>query len=161
VSVLQDKTNTLIDLYKEINRAVEELGTCPYTSEAFGELIGRVQAAVSPHILSLTMLFIFLGQIDKLNLEGYSNLENWVAQLDARIEDILLQRLAHIIQLFCAEFDRTDDGDTGMGSGSGMGSRKERERERGEALRDITNKRGRERKGKDEKVRGLFLSVGV
>lgn len=46
VSVLQDKTNSLIDLYKEIIRAVEDLSTCPYTHEAFSELLGRVQAAV-------------------------------------------------------------------------------------------------------------------
>lgn len=46
VSVLQDKTNTLIDAYKEIMRLVEELGTCPYTSEAFVELLGKIQATV-------------------------------------------------------------------------------------------------------------------
>ncbi|KIJ38518.1 hypothetical protein M422DRAFT_258888, partial [Sphaerobolus stellatus SS14] len=118
VSVLQDKTNTLIDLYKEINRTVEDLSTCPYTFEAFSELISKIQAA-----------------IDRLNLEGYSNLENWVAQLDARIEDILLQRLAQIIQLFCTEFDRRDDGDT----------------RRDTALRDITNKRRGDKKQKDDK----------
>jgi hypothetical protein len=45
---LQDKTNTLIDLYKEVNRVVEELQTCPFTTEAFSELIGKVQASVRP-----------------------------------------------------------------------------------------------------------------
>ncbi|KAF8588444.1 dynein heavy chain protein 2 [Ramaria rubella] len=118
VSVLQDKTNTLIDLYKEITRVVEDLSTCPYTSEAFSELLAKVQAA-----------------IDRLNLEGYANLENWVAELDARIEAILLQRLAHTIQLFCTEFDRTDDGDT----------------RRDTVLRDITNKRRGDKKIKDDK----------
>ncbi|KAF8653334.1 hypothetical protein AX16_004034 [Volvariella volvacea WC 439] len=95
VSVLQDKTNNVIDLYKDIVRAVEDLATCPYTTEAFSELLGKIQAA-----------------IDRLNLEGYANLEHWVAELDKRIEKILLQRLIHIIQVWCAEFDRTDDGDT-------------------------------------------------
>ena len=71
-----------------------------------------------------------------MNLEGYANLENWVAELDARIEEILLQRLVHIIQLFCTEFDRTDDGDT----------------RRDTALRDITNKRRGDKKFKDDKV---------
>lgn len=48
VSVLQDKTNSVIDLYKDvILRNVEELATCAYTSEAFSELLGKVQAAVS------------------------------------------------------------------------------------------------------------------
>lgn len=51
-------------------------------------------------------------QIDRLNLEAYANLEYWVSDLDKRIESILLQRLTQIIHAFCAEFDRTDDGDT-------------------------------------------------
>ncbi|TFK68520.1 hypothetical protein BDN72DRAFT_677591 [Pluteus cervinus] len=94
VSVLQDKTNNVIDLYKDIVRNVEDLATCPYTTEAFSELLSKIQAA-----------------IDRLNLEGYANLEYWVAELDKRIESILLQRLTHIIQVWCAEFDRMDDND--------------------------------------------------
>ncbi|EFI28556.1 cytoplasmic dynein heavy chain 1 [Coprinopsis cinerea okayama7 len=92
VSVLQDKTNNVIDLYKDILRAVEDLATCSYTTEAFSELLNRIQAA-----------------IDRLNLEGYANLEHWVAELDKRIEGILLQRLTQIIQVWCSEFDRTDE----------------------------------------------------
>ena len=46
VSILQDKTNNVIDLYKDITRAIEELATCPYTSEAFIDLLGKIQAAV-------------------------------------------------------------------------------------------------------------------
>ncbi|KAF5351047.1 hypothetical protein D9756_008173 [Leucocoprinus leucothites] len=76
VSVLQDKTNNVIDLYKDILRNVDDLATCSYTTEAFSDLLGKIQAS-----------------IDKLNSEGYANLENWVAELDKRIEDILLQRL--------------------------------------------------------------------
>ena len=34
-----------------------------------------------------------------------------MAELDKLIEGILLQRLVHIIKVWCAEFDRTDDGD--------------------------------------------------
>ncbi|KAE9394324.1 dynein heavy chain protein 2 [Gymnopus androsaceus JB14] len=92
VSVLQDKTNSVIDLYKDILRAVEDLSTCSYTTEAFSELLGKIQ-----------------GAIDRLNLEGYANLEHWVAELDKRIEDILLGRLTQIIQAWCTEFDRTED----------------------------------------------------
>ncbi|KAH6880862.1 cytoplasmic dynein heavy chain 1 [Coprinopsis sp. MPI-PUGE-AT-0042] len=95
VSILQDKTNNVIDLYKDILRAVEDLATCSFTTEAFSELLNRVQAA-----------------IDRLNLEGYANLDHWVAELDKRIEAILLHRLTQIIQVWCSEFDRTDDGDT-------------------------------------------------
>ncbi|KAI0932820.1 hypothetical protein AcW1_000166 [Taiwanofungus camphoratus] len=120
VSILQDKTNNVIDLYKDITRAVEELSTCPYTSEAFTELLGKIQTA-----------------IDRLNLEGYANLEHWVAELDQRIEGILLQRLVHIIQVWCTEFDRTDDIDG--------------RREPSLPLRDITNKRRAEKRLKDDK----------
>ncbi|KAL1716082.1 dynein heavy chain [Schizophyllum commune] len=117
VSMLQDKTNSVIDLYKDMLRAVEDLGTCPYTTEAFSELLSKVQAA-----------------IDRLNLEGYANLEHWVAELDKRIESILLQRLTQIIQVWCSEFDRQDDTERAL-----------------PPLRDITNKR-RDRRGfKEEK----------
>ena len=53
VYFLQDKTNNVIDLYKDILRSIEELSTCPYTPEAFRELLGKIQAAVNvlqPHL---------------------------------------------------------------------------------------------------------------
>ena len=50
-------------------------------------------------------------QIDRLNLEGYANLDHWVAELDQRIEGILLQRVSHVIQQWCSEFERADDHD--------------------------------------------------
>jgi hypothetical protein len=46
VSILQDKTNNVIDLYRNILRAVEDLATCTYTSEAFSDLLGKIQSAV-------------------------------------------------------------------------------------------------------------------
>ena len=83
-----------------------------------------------------------MSKIDRLNLEGYANLDYWVAELDKRIESILLQRLTQIIQVWCAEFDRVDD-DT----------------RRDVSLRDITNKRRGDKRMKEEKVRfhGLFF----
>jgi len=45
-------------------------------------------------------------------LEGYANLEHWVAELDKKIELVLLKRFTHIIQVWCAELDRSDDADT-------------------------------------------------
>ncbi|KAL5495533.1 DYN1_2 [Sanghuangporus weigelae] len=124
ISVLQDKTNNLIDLYKDILRAVEDLSTCPYTHESFAELLGRIQAA-----------------IDRLNLESYANLEDWVAELDKRIEEILLARLTATIQRWCSEFDRTDD-DT-----------------RTTVLRDVTNKRRGDKRLKDEKHQDGHLVI--
>jgi predicted transcriptional regulator len=134
--VPQDKTNSVIDLYKDILRAVEDLATCSYTSEAFSELLGRVQAAVSAYLLyPLGPSLTTIAQIDRLNLEGYANLDHWVAELDKRIETILLQRLAHIIQVWCSEFDRIDE-DT---------------RRDTLPLRDMTKRRG-DKRMKEEKV---------
>lgn len=45
-TVLQDKTNNVIDLYKDIQRSVEDLSTCPYTPEAFRDLLSKIQTAV-------------------------------------------------------------------------------------------------------------------
>lgn len=77
-----------------------------------------------------------------MNLEGYANLEHWVAELDKRIEGILLQRLTHIIQVWCSEFDRTDDGDT---------------RRDPLPLRDTTNKRRAGKGAREEKVGDPFM----
>ncbi|KAL0579672.1 dynein heavy chain [Marasmius crinis-equi] len=55
ISVLQDKTNSVINLYKDILRAVEELSPCSYTTEAFAELLGRVQSAIDRLNLEATM----------------------------------------------------------------------------------------------------------
>ena len=70
-----------------------------------------------------------------MNLEGYANLEHWVARLDQRIEGILLQRLSNIIRLWCIEFEKSED-----------------DSRRDTALRDVTNKRRGDKKFKDDKV---------
>ena len=75
-----------------------------------------------------------------MNLEGYANLENWVADLDRRIEAILLARLQHVITLWCAEFERSDEDSSN--------------RREPPTLREITNKRRDKRK--DEKVRVCY-----
>lgn len=59
-----------------------------------------------------------------------------MAELDKQIEGILLQRLTHIIQVWCSEFDRTDDGDT-----------------RRDAAPARDSKRRGDKRAKDEKVR--------
>jgi dynein heavy chain 1 len=48
---------------------------------------------------------------------------------------ILLQRLTQIIQVWCAEFDRTDDADT-----------------RRDHIREVSSKRRSDKRAKDEKV---------
>lgn len=58
VSILQDKTNSVIDLYRDITRAVEDLATCSYTAEAFSVHLNQVQSAVS-HFIKLFIYLIF------------------------------------------------------------------------------------------------------
>ncbi|KAF5382234.1 hypothetical protein D9757_008925 [Collybiopsis confluens] len=101
VSVLQDKTNSCISLYSSILHSIADLSTCSYTTDAFSSHLRKVQ-----------------GAIDRLNLEGYSNLEWWVAELDKRIEKILLGRLSNIIEVWCNEFEKTGDSDDGLMIGS-------------------------------------------
>jgi hypothetical protein len=49
--VVQDKTNSVIDLYKDILRAVEDLATCSFTTEAFSDLLSKVQTVVSVYLV--------------------------------------------------------------------------------------------------------------
>jgi hypothetical protein len=52
--VVQDKTNSVIDLYKDILRAVEDLATCSFTTEAFSDLLSGVQTAVGVYLVPNT-----------------------------------------------------------------------------------------------------------
>lgn len=98
VSTFQDRTDSLIEMYENITRTVDQLATCPYTVQAFAEHLGVVQKT-----------------IDRLNLEGYSNLDAWVAELDAKIEGILAARLSKIVERWCAAFAK--EGDEGASAG--------------------------------------------
>ncbi|KIK51248.1 hypothetical protein GYMLUDRAFT_982366 [Collybiopsis luxurians FD-317 M1] len=101
VSVLQDKTNSCISLYSSILHSIADLSTCSYTTDAFSSHLKKIQ-----------------GAIDCLNLDGYSNLDWWVAELDKRIEKILLGRLENVIEVWCNEFQKTAEGDEGLVLGS-------------------------------------------
>lgn len=79
-------------------------------------------------------------------MEGYANLENWVAELDKRIEGILLQRLVSIIHVWCSDFDRNDDGDA--------------RRDTVVSLRDASGKRRGAKGVKEEKVR-IYLNFHI
>lgn len=105
----------MIETYQETTRLVDELATCPYTSDALSNVLDNVQKIVSRfqalHLMIGFLKAIFGVQIDRMNLEGYANLDPWVAELDKRIETILLDRLRQIIDVWCAEFSKTEDSD--------------------------------------------------
>ena len=91
VSVLQNKTNSLVGISENISHEVAELRTCPYESGVFTAHLDNVQSA-----------------IDRLNLENYSNLPAWVSRLNQEIEDILLERLQKAMQLWAESFEAYD-----------------------------------------------------
>lgn len=96
VSIFQERTDSLIDMYTETSRTIDSLSTCPYTTEAFGGLLASIQKT-----------------IDSLNLEGYANLDSWVAELDAKIETVLLDRLRLVVDRWCVEFGKGGEGANG------------------------------------------------
>lgn len=56
-----------------------------------------------------TLMLIFYQKIDRLNLENYSNLDQWVAGLDKRIESVLISRLQQAIKAWSNSFKGIDE----------------------------------------------------
>lgn len=88
VSVLQSKTITLATINTTIQKALVELGTCPYEASAFESRLKTIQDAV-----------------DQLNLEQYVNLGFWVERMNRQIKDTLLVRLQRAIQAWIEAFE--------------------------------------------------------
>lgn len=88
VSVLQSKTITLATINTTIQKALVELGTCPYEASAFESRLKTIQDAV-----------------DQLNLEQYVNLGYWVEGMNHQIKSTLLIRLQHAIQTWIEAFE--------------------------------------------------------
>lgn len=102
VSLFQDKTAELIEIQRDMHTTIDELGKCAYSTEAFAERLQKIQ-----------------NTIDKLNLEGYPNLEEWVGNLDRLIEDVLLRRLKSVSMAWCKAFVRHGLNQSGGSSGRG------------------------------------------
>ncbi|KAI7858782.1 dynein heavy chain [Circinella umbellata] len=92
VSVFQDKVDALIGYYEDINKSIEEMKACPYQVDRLEDALGRIQKL-----------------IDRLNLENYSNLDQWVAVLDKRIETVLISRLQQAIKAWTNTFKGIDE----------------------------------------------------
>ncbi|KAF9161045.1 hypothetical protein DFQ26_004928 [Actinomortierella ambigua] len=91
VSIFQDKVDALISINDDINKLIDELPVCPFVHSKFLAILQQIQKL-----------------IDRLNLESYSNLDRWVAQLDARVETVLVARLQQAIRAWVAEYQRED-----------------------------------------------------
>ncbi|KAG0049018.1 hypothetical protein BGZ83_006135 [Gryganskiella cystojenkinii] len=91
VSIFQDKVDSLISIYDDVMKLIDELPVCPFLHSTFSGIILKIQKL-----------------IDRLNLESYSNLDRWVAQLDARVEAVLVGRLQQAINAWMLEYQRDD-----------------------------------------------------
>ncbi|KAF9438119.1 hypothetical protein BGZ76_009650 [Entomortierella beljakovae] len=91
VSIFQDKVDALISIYDDIMKLIDELPVCQFVHSTFANILMRIQKL-----------------IDRLNLESYSNLDQWVAQLDAKVEALLVGRLQQAIMAWMLEYQRDD-----------------------------------------------------
>ncbi|KAK3491873.1 cytoplasmic dynein heavy chain [Neurospora crassa] len=91
VSLLQSKTLLLANIYVTVQKALNELKTCPYEASAFQSRLETIQHAV-----------------DQLNLEQYVNLGYWVERMNRQIKDVLYTRLQVAIQAWIQAFEDED-----------------------------------------------------
>lgn len=83
----QDRVDDLLVKYEDVNSAIETLRTVELKEEVLVETLARIQ-----------------NTIDALNFASYSNLSNWVADLNARVEEILVVRLGEAVKIWIEEF---------------------------------------------------------
>ncbi|PWA00630.1 hypothetical protein BB558_003315 [Smittium angustum] len=99
-SKFQEKTEALVQINNTINNSVKELADCKYNEQDFKRILDEIQQ-----------------QIDKLSLANVTNLEQWVQDLDERIEAVFSVRVEHALRVWVAEFmkdpeNETDDSDS-------------------------------------------------
>ncbi|KAI9339082.1 dynein heavy chain [Obelidium mucronatum] len=95
VSTFQEKVNTAVSIYDEINLTVEELRNCPYGVDHFQKSLGKIQKS-----------------LDALNLGAFSNLDTWTQDLNLRIEQALAFRLQAATRSWLHEFENQADEST-------------------------------------------------
>lgn len=91
VATLQNKTATVRSLDQNIQLALSEMKTCPYSANNFQGQMDIIQNAV-----------------DKMNLENYANLSAWVSQLNSQLRHILEDRLQNALKHWTESFASTD-----------------------------------------------------
>ncbi|KAK5456057.1 dynein heavy chain [Exophiala xenobiotica] len=96
VAVLQNKTAIIRELDQKIQLALSEMKTCPYSAKAFQTQMDVIQNAV-----------------DKMNLESYANLSQWVSGLNLQLRIIFRDRLQQALKHWTNTFTSLDgqDGD--------------------------------------------------
>jgi hypothetical protein len=95
VNLFQDKVDEAIRRAVAVRAAHERLVTCEYRRETIGAALADIQTAV-----------------DELNLGAFSNLPQWVAGVEARVEEALQRRLDAGLDAWLASFgDNAADAD--------------------------------------------------
>lgn len=89
VSVFQEKAMHAIDVNQVTRQLLDELRTCSFSRSSFAAILEKVQK-----------------HVDDLNLEGYSNLDDWVRMINDSIRSTLGQRLQSALKSWIAEFGR-------------------------------------------------------
>lgn len=92
VSMLQTKTVTLTSIIETVSNCTSRLKNCNYRAQVFQREITAIQAAV-----------------DRLSLEGFTNLEQWVQTTNKTIGDILLARLEEALRVWMSAFHEDEN----------------------------------------------------
>jgi dynein heavy chain 1 len=95
VTALQERVDDVCEKLKTIDDHLANLTSCPY------------EKAVMEGIMSSIQLII-----DELPMKGLSNVPVWVSQLDARIENLLIEKLISAVHAWCAGFEASYSGDS-------------------------------------------------
>ncbi|KAI9173154.1 dynein heavy chain [Blastocladiella emersonii ATCC 22665] len=121
VSLFQDKVVNVMDVMAHINAKVRELEKCAYAFPTFEAILGDIQA-----------------HVDKLNLDGYSNLNVFVDHLDKQLELVLVKRLTTAMNQWARAFEATHDDDYATAAG-GSGAAAAARRKRHSMLRNASS----------------------
>lgn len=93
VKVLELKSQKVNEIYTTISESVSNLSTCRYDSDSFQSHLIQIQE-----------------QVDRLNLEGYVNVDEFVNTINTEIQQILVERTKTIINKWILTFEKPELG---------------------------------------------------
>lgn len=91
VKILEMKSQELTIIYNAISGHLAQLRLCPFSYESFSKILAPIQE-----------------EVDKLNLEGYVNVTQFVDNLNSEIKDILIERCHEVVSIWITAFDKPD-----------------------------------------------------
>lgn len=91
VKILESKTDQAAITYSTISSSLSQLKSCPFGYDSFQSCLVQIQE-----------------QVDKLNLDGYANIRDFVHNLNNEIEQILIERCRTVVNQWNASFDQPE-----------------------------------------------------